>query len=40
MAFHKNLFKGNIIEALSKLINDLKKFGAQVVKNVKPEQLQ
>ena len=33
-------FKGNIVEALTKLINDLRKFGAQVAKNFKPEQLQ
>ena len=28
------------MDALSKLINDLKKFGCQTVKNFKPEQLQ
>jgi len=30
-------FKGNLIEALTKLINDLRKFGTQVAKNFKPE---
>lgn len=32
-------FKGNTTEALAKLINDLKKFGSQVAKNLKVEQL-
>jgi hypothetical protein len=32
-------FKGNINEALSKLIGDLKKFGYSNAKNVKPEQV-
>jgi coproporphyrinogen III oxidase-like Fe-S oxidoreductase len=32
-------FKGNINEALNKLIGDLKKFGYSNAKNVKPEQV-
>ena len=32
-------FKGQVGEALSKMINDLKKFGIQVAKNCKPEHL-
>ena len=32
-------FKGNITEALNKLIGDLKKFGYSNAKNVKPEQI-
>jgi hypothetical protein len=30
-------FKGNVNEALTKLISDLKKFGYSNAKNVKPE---
>ena len=32
-------FKGNISEALSKLIKDLTKFGSQAIKMCKPEHL-
>jgi hypothetical protein len=32
-------FKGNIMDALNKLINDLKKFGSQAVRMCKPENL-
>ena len=32
-------YHGNTVEALNKLINDLKKFGSQVVRNVKAETL-
>ena len=32
-------FKGNTMEALSKLINDLKKFGSQAIRLCKPEHL-
>ena len=33
-------YHGNTIEALTKLLNDLKKFGSQAARNVKPETLQ
>jgi|FrelakmetLWP11LW_1041352.scaffolds.fasta_scaffold07261_3 hypothetical protein len=32
-------YRGNTLEALNKLINDLKKFGSQAVRNAKPETL-
>jgi hypothetical protein len=32
-------FKGNLNEALTKLLNDLKKFGSQTIKNCKPDHL-
>ena len=33
-------YHGNTQEAITKLLNDLKKFGSQAARNVKPEQLQ
>lgn len=30
-------YNGNTIDALTKMISDLKKFGSQAVRNVKPE---
>jgi hypothetical protein len=33
-------YHGNIQEALTKLLSDLKKFGSQAARNVKPETLQ
>ena len=32
-------YHGNTLEALTKLLNDLKKFGSQAARNVKPETL-
>ena len=32
-------FKGNVIDALTKLIGDLKKFGYSNAKNLKPERI-
>jgi hypothetical protein len=32
-------FKGNLTDALTKLLTDLKKFGAQSAKTCKPEHL-
>lgn len=32
-------FKSNVSEAFTKMLNDLKKFGSQAIKNCKPEQL-
>jgi hypothetical protein len=32
-------FKGNVIDALTKLIGDLKKFGYSNAKNLKPEHI-
>lgn len=32
-------FKGNTLEAMNKLLNDLKKFGSQVARTVKPDSL-
>lgn len=32
-------YHGNMIEAITKLLNDLKKFGSQAARNVKPEML-
>jgi len=32
-------FKSNVLEAYSKMLNDLKKFGSQTIKNCKPETL-
>ena len=32
-------YHGNTMDALNKMINDLKKFGSQAVRNVKPETL-
>jgi len=32
-------FKGNTLDALAKLVSDLKKFGYSNAKNLKPEQL-
>ena len=33
-------YHGNTMEALTKLLSDLKKFGSQAARNVKPETLQ
>ena len=32
-------YHGNTAEALAKLLNDLKKFGSQAARNVKPETI-
>jgi len=32
-------FKGNINDALTKMLGDLKKFGSQTIKNFKPDHL-
>lgn len=32
-------YHGNMLEALTKLVTDLKKFGSQAVRSVKPESM-